>query len=308
MSLQQFNFAHFCITRLLVSEGHIGPLTKTTSQALSLPLFSYDYKRLGEESLMRAAVVIPAYNEEKSIGWVITRIKNLSIDGKRPIVIVVDDGSTDNTAQIAKENGADVVYTHKHNRGNGAAIWTGIRLSLKSNMDAVCIIDADGQFLPEQIPLLLEPIRKTKADLVIGVRFNEGNTANMIPSVKMAGNKLFSKYVSILVSQELHDTQSGFRALSREAAEKLELKGFYNCSQEMIIDLASKGVKIAQVPVECRYFASRKSRLLNRTWTYIGKVMGVLSIRILLIPWIVRELIAVFGTLSMISIIMMIAT
>lgn len=257
---------------------------------------------------MCPAVVIPAYNEEKAIGWVLRHVKSLDIGGSSPFVIVVDDGSGDNTAQVAKENGADVVYTHSQNRGIGAAIWTGIQLSLKTDVSSVCIIDADGQFSPNQIPALLEPINNQDADLVLGIRFNSGHSANMVPSLKLAGNKLFSKLVSVLVSQRLSDTQTGFRAISRQAAEQLNLTGFFNCSQEMVIDLASKGAKIVQVPVDVRYFANRESRLLNNTWKYVGKVLGVVSFRVLLIPWIVRELTAIFGALSMISLLMLIAT
>ena len=129
----------------------------------------------------------------------------------------------------------------------------------------------------------------------------------MISPLKLAGNKLFSKLVSILINQGLHDTQTGFRAMSREAAENLKLMGIFNCSQEMILDLASKSFKIAEVPVDVRYFRDRESRLVKQPWMYTGKVMGVLAMKLVLIPWISEAILKVLAALSVFSMILIVA-
>ena len=120
---------------------------------------------------MNLIITIPAYNEEATIASVITRIPRNCADEVK--ILVIDDGSTDNTAAVAVEAGADKIVSHGFNKGLGTAFQTGIETALEMGADVVVNIDADGQFNPEDIPKLIEPIKENEADMVTCTRFLE---------------------------------------------------------------------------------------------------------------------------------------
>jgi|YelNatPaOPRAMG01_1025707.scaffolds.fasta_scaffold88849_2 glycosyltransferase involved in cell wall biosynthesis len=217
---------------------------------------------------MKIIAVIPAYNEEKTIGFVIKETKKY-VDN----VIVIDDGSTDNTAKIAKKNGA-VIYSHPTRMGLGKTILDGYREALKLDAEIVLQIDADGQYLPKEIPKLLKPIIDNQADMVLGSRFL-GTIENM-PLIKKIGNKFFSKITSFLSGIKITDAQTGFRATRAEVIENIIPTGKYTYTQEMIIRASKEGYRIFEVPI---YFAKRsygKSRLIGNVFSYGSNAISII--------------------------------
>ena len=188
--------------------------------------------------------VIPAYNEEKYIGTVVLKARQ-HVDE----VIVVDDGSTDQTADVARLAGAAVIR-HQHNKGYGASIQTLLAKAKKGNPNIVVLLDADCQHNPDEIPSLVKPISQG-FDLVIGSREQQrGN----IPTHRRIGQRVLSYSSRILSGKRGIDTECGFRALSPKAIDKLKLsQNGYALAAEMVAAAANGGLKITQVPVSAIY-------------------------------------------------------
>jgi len=228
---------------------------------------------------MRLVIVIPAYNEAGTITKVINKIPESFAGVDRVITLVVDDGSSDQTAALAKLAGADVI-SHPQNLGVGSAFSTGLKKTLELGGDIMINIDADGQFSPDDIPRLIEPILQNKADFVSGDRFSDSNgnfkkPPNMSP-IKYWGNKRMSELISMLTDKEFNDVSCGFRAYSREALLQLNLIGNFTYTQETFIDLGNKGLTIKTIPVDVKYFKDRKSRVANNILKYMvrtGKII-----------------------------------
>ncbi len=212
--------------------------------------------------------VVPAYNEEKSIGSVISKTKEY-VDK----VIVIDDGSIDGTYGYAKEAGA-IAVRHIINRGAGAATWTGIQAALKLNADIIVTIDADGQHLPGDIPDLIKPILESRADVVIGSRL-KGNIDRM-PFTKKIGNILLNKITYLFYGINITDTQSGFKAFSRGAASLINISvDRYGFCSEVIGELRKKKLRFVEVSIPTIYLDKNKG-----TTTYDGfKILFDLVLR-----------------------------
>jgi len=227
---------------------------------------------------MKLVILIPAFNEEKSLGKVLEKIPQ-KIKGVDQIdVLVVNDGSTDQTAAIARQNGVKVI-SHSKNRGLGAAFKTGIDEALKMGADIIVNIDADGQFNPKDIPLLIAPILSGQAQMATATRFKEKALipAN-IPPAKLWGNRQFTKLVNFLTGENFTDTQCGFRAYSREAALRLNLFGQFTYTQEVFIDLLEKGMNIVEVPLKVTYFknSQRKSAISGSLLKYGFRALEII--------------------------------
>jgi len=217
---------------------------------------------------MKLVVTIPAYNEEKTIAKVIKEIPK-KIQGINSIeIIVIDDGSTDNTAKIAEEAGA-IVLKHHGNRGLAAAFKTGLDAALERGADIIVNTDADFQYNQKQIPELIKPILEKKADIVLGSRFK--GWIEEMPLSKRLGNKLVTKVVSFVSGYRISDAQTGFRAFTREAALRMNILSDYTYTQETLLIAAEYKFKVAEVPVEFRKRADR-SRLISSIWGYAKKV------------------------------------
>lgn len=216
-------------------------------------------------------VIIPALNEEATIGSVIAHIPK-SIPGISTIkVVVVDDGSTDATKQVSLLAGASVV-SHSHPMGVGAAFHTGIKEALSAGADYIVNIDADGQFNPADIPALLLPIQSGQADFVTATRFGKKEYVPTMPAMKVWGNKWMVRIVNAITSKKFTDVSCGFRAYSREAALRLTLFGHFTYTQESFIDLAFKGVSMAEVPLKVRGEREHgTSRVASNLWRYAIK-------------------------------------
>lgn len=218
--------------------------------------------------------MIPAYNEEEAIGEVIRGIPR-DMDAEVQ-VLVIDDGSTDNTRPVAVGAGADKVVSHRDNIGVGMAFRTGIEVALRMGADIIVNIDADGQFNPADIPRLIKPLVDNKADMVTGSRFLDRSLQQEIPRIKRFGNRVFTGLINRLTGNNFTDTQCGFRAYSKEAALRLNLFGDFTYTQEVFIDLVTKGMKIGEVPLKAKYQGIRRSKVASSLPAYTLRALLII--------------------------------
>jgi glycosyltransferase involved in cell wall biosynthesis len=204
-------------------------------------------------------VQIPALNEERTIAEVIARIPR-PIPGLDAIgVVVVDDGSTDRTGEIARAAGAEVVR-HEKPRGVGAAFRSGLEASSRLGADIIVTIDADGQFNPEDIPKLVEPILRGEAEFVTASRFKDPALVPEMPPMKRWGNDVIARWISRIIRKKFDDVSCGFRAYSRNAYLRLVLLGEFTYTHETFICLAYARVPMARFPWWCAACASTGRR------------------------------------------------
>lgn len=191
---------------------------------------------------MKLSVIIPAHNEEQVIGTVIKEVYDVLGSGDDVEVIVVDDGSTDRTAQVINEAGARMIK-HPYRKGNGAAIKTGIR---NASGDVFVFMDGDGQHNPQDIPRLLEPIGDY--DLVIGARTRESKS----PRYRKLANAVYNVFASYLTSFRVEDLTSGFRAVKADLARKCchLLPNTFSYPSTMSLALINAGYSVKYVPIK----------------------------------------------------------
>ncbi|MFZ3386967.1 MAG: glycosyltransferase family 2 protein [Candidatus Hydromicrobium sp.] len=226
--------------------------------------------------IKKLLVAIPAYNEEDKIGEVIQNIPRKISGISKVHVLVIDDGSTDNTAKIAGDLGAEVTKNY-FNMGYGVAFGKGLQHALDNNFDLMVSIDGDAQFDPKDIPKLIKPIIENNADLVTASRFINKNYYPKMPLSKFWGNKLMSIFISKLVGKKFYDVSCGFRAYSQRTLLSLNLHGKFTFSQETFIDLSFKRLKIVEIPIKVKYFPSRISKISSNLFTY-----GINALKIIL--------------------------
>ncbi|MCA9246281.1 MAG: glycosyltransferase family 2 protein [Planctomycetales bacterium] len=212
-------------------------------------------------------VLVPALNEEKTVGDVVARIPREIPGIDRVEVVVVSDGSTDRTEEIAREKGAKVVR-HPRPCGVGAAFQSGLRKAFELGADIVLNIDGDGQFRPEDIPKLVAPIVSGAADFVTASRFLDPALEPEMPKLKRWGNRQMSRLVSFLTRSTYHDVSCGMRAYSRDAALSLSVVEPFTYTHEVFLHLSAKRMKILEVPIQVRgqreFGKSRVARSLVR--------------------------------------------
>ncbi|MHC4789066.1 MAG: glycosyltransferase family 2 protein [Planctomycetota bacterium] len=233
---------------------------------------------MSAEPRKRLVVMMSALNEEKSIGRVIDEIPlDLGVHAEVRTV-VVDDGSTDATARIAREKGA-IVLQHEERMGLGKSFADGLERALGERPDIIVNIDADGQFDPQDIPALIRPILEGRADFVTATRFARADLVPRMRWLKKWGNRQMCRLVNFATgTTSLTDVSCGFRAYSLKAALHVQLSGRFTHVQETIIDLANKGLRIAEVPLRVRgerqFGRSRIARSLPRyAWRAGGMVL-----------------------------------
>ena len=200
---------------------------------------------------MKLAIVIPAYNEAKMIVEVIKEVRFVT-----PHVFVVDDGSVDDTAIVARSADA-VVLRHALNRGQGAALRTGIEAAARAGADIIVTFDADGQMSAADIPALTAPIEAGFCDIVLGSRFlttNDERLTTKIPLVRRLTLKAALVFTRATTGLKITDTHNGLRAFSREAAAALDLR----CDRmahasEILEEISRLGLKYREVPVTIKY-------------------------------------------------------
>jgi len=220
--------------------------------------------------------MLPALDEAMTIAQVISKIPR-DIAGVGSVeVVVIDDGSTDDTVKLAREAGADVI-SHGVNRGVGVAIQTGLAEAIRRRVDVAVNMDADGQFDPSHIDRLIRPILGGKADMATASRFRDKALIPEMPFVKRFGNWGMARLVSFLSGGDYHDVSCGFRAYSREALLRLVLTGSFTYTQESFLVLAAKGMKIVEVPLPVRGVREHgQSRVASNLWRYFVRTSSII--------------------------------
>jgi glycosyltransferase involved in cell wall biosynthesis len=218
---------------------------------------------------MKLVVNLPAFNEEEKIAETIKRIPR-QISGIDEVVVqVIDDGSKDNTIEVAKAAGADFVYTNGLNRGIGITFKHAVERALDNGADILVNMDADGQFNPQDITKIIDPILKKEADMVSATRFGDKEAKDM-PKMKYYLNLIAAKIIGSFMDYPIDDLTCGFRGYSRETLLKLNVLPGFTYTQETIIDAIGKRLKLKWVPVEVTYFAGRKSRVVKSIFNYVN--------------------------------------
>jgi glycosyltransferase involved in cell wall biosynthesis len=194
---------------------------------------------------------IPACNEQKTIGQIVTRAQP-----RADRVLVVDDGSSDATAEIAEKLGA-IVIRHERNLGKGGALRTIFEWARANHVDVLVTLDGDGQHLPEDIPTVLAPVIEGRADISIGSRFVEGSSSEM-PSHRRWGARVIGGVVRSVSGTPVRDTESGFRAYGRRALEVLIPSEMgMGAESELLLKANERSLAIIEVPVRVLYTGLR---------------------------------------------------
>lgn len=211
---------------------------------------------------------LPAHDEADAVGSVVRRIP-AEVSGHPVHGLVIDDGSTDDTALVAAAAGAEV-HSVGANLGLGAAVRTGLREGVSRGAAAVVFCDADGEYAPEELERLVAPILEGRADYVVGSRFARGLPRHM-RFHRMVGNRLLTAWVRRMVELPVTDGQSGYRALSPEAAAAAEVIHDFNYAQVLTLDLVAKGFRYAEVPISYRFRTTGRSFI--RLLPYLRQVV-----------------------------------
>lgn len=220
-------------------------------------------------------VAIPCLNEQRTLGALLHAIPR-NIDGVSRIkCLVIDDGSTDQTAKIADQNGATVIR-HPRNRGLGFAFETAVNHALRNGYDIMVNLDGDGQFDPADIATLVAPIVNHDADFVAASRFLDPSKYPKMPRLRFWGNRAMSSLISFLSGQTFYDVSCGFRAYSREALVILNLQGRFTYTQETFLNFSFKKLLIKEVPVQVRYFPDRQSRVAQNLGAYAWSALLII--------------------------------
>ncbi len=226
--------------------------------------------------LPRLLVMMPALNEEASLAEVLARVPRQIAGVGAVDVLVIDDGSTDRTAEIAVQCGAAVI-SHGRNLGVGTALQTGLSEAIRRGVDLLVNIDSDGQFAPEDIAKIVVPVLSGKADFVTASRFLDKSLVPEMPWVKIFGNWGMARIISALCGQSFQDVSCGFRAYGREAILHLVLLGRFTYTQESFLVLTQKGLRLTELPMVVRGVREHgQSRIASNLWRYAWRTLGII--------------------------------
>ncbi len=227
---------------------------------------------------MRKAAIVPAFNEARSIAGVVAELQASHPEFE---IVVVDDGSTDETAAVARRAGAEVV-TLPFNLGIGGAVQTGIEWARRRGCDLAVQVDGDGQHDPREIEKLLQPILAGQADVTVGTRF-AGDGTYRAPLARRVGIGVFARIVSLIVRQRVTDTTSGFRAMNARAIELFADEYPFDYPEvEATVLIFRHRLRLAEVPVVMRHREQGRSSITGlRSLYYMGKVSLALFVGLL---------------------------
>lgn len=222
---------------------------------------------------MRLIIVIPATNEDSSIGDVLSHIPQ-SLPGISDIrTIVVDDGSTDSTVSAAHSFGATVI-SHPERLGLASAFRTGLKAALRRKADFIATIDADGQYRPEELTILLQEMQRTHADMVVGNRCIL--SCDHMPAGNRIGNLIGSLMLRMMGVTKICDASSGFRLFNARLGESLRIMSRHTYTHEMLIQADAYGFNVVDTPVSFRPRAHGKSKLVRTLRHHILRSCGTI--------------------------------
>jgi len=224
-------------------------------------------------------IQIPAFNEEGSLAQTLAGLPRHMPGVDAIEYLVIDDGSTDRTRDVAAAAGAHHIISHQRNEGLAKAFMTGLEASLKLGADVIVNIDADNQYCADDIPALIAPIQEKRAEIVVGARAID--SIDGFSPLKKLLQKVGSAVVRLVSNTQVPDAPSGFRAMTREAALRLNVFSGFTYTLETIIQAGQKKIAIASVPVRTNP-VTRPSRLVSSTWSYIRQSLATI-LRILVI-------------------------
>lgn len=222
---------------------------------------------------MQLTVIIPAYNEDASIADVLRHVPT-TLEGIDEVsIVVVDDGSTDETARIARNSGAHVL-SHPRRQGLAAAFRTGCAYALRTDADFLATLDADAQYAPEELALLLATLQSHDADLVVGDR--QVWQCRHMPLLHRVGNVFGSMMLRFLGTTKVRDASSGFRLFTRPLALQLRILSEHTYTHEMLIQASAAGCTILDVPVTFLPRNHGKSKLIRSVHHHIFRSCGTI--------------------------------
>jgi glycosyltransferase involved in cell wall biosynthesis len=224
---------------------------------------------------LRLLVAIPCLNEALTITNVVLDVPRMIPGIDHVDVLVIDDGSSDETGGLAKDAGA-IVLRHPSNRGVGRAFRTAIDYAIDQHYDLMVNIDGDGQFNPRDVEKLVQPILSGKCEVTTASRFLDKMITPSMPEVKRLGNHVMSYFISGLVGKQYRDVSCGFRCFSRDALLQLNLHGAFTYTHETFLNLALKNVSIQEVPIEVKYFEGRVSRVAGSIPRYALNALKII--------------------------------
>ncbi|UCG82011.1 MAG: glycosyltransferase family 2 protein [Dehalococcoidia bacterium] len=224
------------------------------------------------EHKFKIIAAIPCLNEERFIGSVILKTKKF-VDS----VIVIDDGSTDATAEVAAAAGAKV-HKHGENRGYGAAISSALAKGRQLKTDVLVILDGDGQHDPNDIPNMIRPLLDGEADVVVGSRFL--GTVKKPPLYRRLGQRVLTTVTNLSSGQKISDSQSGFRAYSSKALKELDLtETGMSASSELQFLIGRSGLRLAEVPIDVSYMGRVKRSPIGHGIAVLTRLLVLISLR-----------------------------
>jgi len=224
---------------------------------------------------MKLLIALPCFNEAEKIQEVLASIPR-SYEGVDFVrLLVVDDGSKDDTARLAHEAGATVIR-HKQNKGLGQAFRSAVDFAIDYGYDIMVNMDGDGQFDSNDIARLIRPILNNEADFVTASRFKNHQKIEHMPPIKKWGNAQMNRLVSNLCGQKFSDVSCGFRAYSRDTLLKINFHGRFTYTQESFISFHFNNIAMAEVPINVTYFPERKSRIAGSILKYLKKTLGII--------------------------------
>ena len=218
---------------------------------------------------MQICVIIPTYNESRKIGKIVEQIRKQNWQ-----IVVIDDGSTDNTAEISRSFGATVLKNEK-NFGKGFSLSRGLEYARDRNFDAVVTIDGDGQHLPAEIPQFIKLAKASDAGLIVGNRMHNPHS---MPLIRVLTNMFMSWLISKLIRRNIPDTQCGFRLMKSDLVKEIRFNTQrFEIDSEILIQAARLGYKIESIPIKSIYHKERSQinplldtlRFINYIWRHI---------------------------------------
>lgn len=220
-------------------------------------------EKAGLDRINEIMVIIPALDEAENLCWILPRVPT-NIKGRTVGILVVDDGSTDDTVAVVRNRGY-LIVSNPINRGGGAALRLGFDIAMAGGAEMIITMDGDGQHLPEEIERLVDPILQDQADFVIGSRVLGQRERDS--TLRWVGIHVFNFIINMLAGTRITDCSNGFRAFRVASLKKLLLLQDQFHTAELIIDAARKGIRIIDVPVTVlRRHAGQSKK--GRNWSY----------------------------------------